>query len=167
MNPTLILRAKRLAQPLGDKSPKDGKLQLLCFRLGEEVWAIELRWIDEVYPVHALTPLPHSPAHLFGLMNVRRKVLPLFNLKALFGMPEHKLAQENKAIILSSSTSRLAILADAIDEIQSCYKQNVLPFASLSDPKRQELLLGISDKGIIVANGQQLLSTPLLQLSNQ
>jgi hypothetical protein len=58
---------------------------VIVFALGQTRYAVELRWIREVFTVGHVTPVPHAPELVAGVVNFRGAVMPLIDLEALLG----------------------------------------------------------------------------------
>jgi len=78
-------RAQVLARPPEQAAAADTLFELLEFRLAQERYAVETRYVREVYPLKDLTPLPCTPPFVLGVVNVRGHILPVLDLKKFFG----------------------------------------------------------------------------------
>ena len=105
-------RAVRLARREADAGPAAAVEELLAFRLGREVYALGTRWVREVVPLAALTPVPMTPAFVVGLLHVRGEIYSVLDIQRLFGLPERGLSNRNKAVLLGDGRMAFGILAD-------------------------------------------------------
>lgn len=80
-------RARLLAQEPEKKEAGD-TIEILEFSLAHERYGIETSFIREVYPLKEYTPLPCTPAFVFGLINVRGQVLSIIDMRKFFELPE-------------------------------------------------------------------------------
>jgi chemotaxis-related protein WspB len=55
-------------------------MQLLCFSVGPEDYAIESRQVIEVLPLVAARPIPRMPAFFRGVFTYRGQIVPLVDL---------------------------------------------------------------------------------------
>jgi len=63
----LRARARALARPRERTPVAEASLELLEFRLAQECYALETRYVREVYPLKDLTPLPCTPPFVLEL----------------------------------------------------------------------------------------------------
>lgn len=56
------------------------------FRLAGDLYALEVSHLQEVLEVGRLTPIPLAPPALLGMVNLRGRILPLFDLKGVLGL---------------------------------------------------------------------------------
>ena len=60
--------------------------QVLEFALGEETYCVSIDYVTEIVDVGDLTPVPNSPAHVEGVMDLRGRTTSIVNPKELFGI---------------------------------------------------------------------------------
>ncbi len=150
-------RAADLARPVVDRETISEKtLELLVFKLSAEQYALETQYVKEVYPLRDFTPLPCTPPYLYGLVNLRRKILAIVDLKFFFSLTSEP-EVEQKLIILSDSQKEFAILSDGIIGIQRLSMDNIEPSLPTLTGIRQDFLKGITRDGIVILDGQKLL----------
>lgn len=150
-------RADKLAQKALASKKEGNFLEAVLFRLAKEIYAIDSALILEVYPVKEIAPLPCVPPFIVGLLNVRRKIYSVTDLRILFGMP----VEDNdsmKAILLRKNNIEFAILAEAVLGVRSIYPSELQPPLSTLSGVHQDFLKGILTDGTIVLNGEQILS---------
>lgn len=56
---------------------------VIVFALGQARYAVELRWVREVFTAGHVTPVPRAPDALAGVVNYRGAVMPLIDLDAV------------------------------------------------------------------------------------
>lgn len=166
MNSILQNRAEKLARSRKKTDEKKNDKELLIFSLNEEKWGMELSWIEEVYQIKEPTALPLAPTSLYGLINVRRRVIPIFNIKAFFDFPSHVYSQKNRAIILSNGKTRFGILADEILGIKAISEKNIQPLPAGLTDVREEFLSGVTTDGIAIIDVKRLEASPRLQVKS-
>jgi purine-binding chemotaxis protein CheW len=102
-------RAKRLSQEIESKGTGEEYFEVLEFLLAHETYAIETPFIREVYPMTELTPLPCTPAFVFGLINVRGQILTVMDMKKFFDLPEKGITNLNKVIVVRKDAMELGL----------------------------------------------------------
>src|SRR4029077_20843283 len=99
----LRTRARALARPPVQRPAAHTWLEVLEFRLAQESYAIETRYVREVYPLKDLTPLPCTPPFVLGIVNVRGRILPVIDLKKFFDLPERGLNGLLRIIVIEGN----------------------------------------------------------------
>lgn len=150
-------RAEKLARVSHVEEPSE-RIKVLVFQLENERYAIEMIYVKEVFPLKDYTPIPCVPPFIFGLANIRRKILSIFDLKAFFELT-HK-NKGTKLIIVEENEMELALLADEIYEIQLIKLKDIHPLPSLFlSTVKQDFLQGIAPNNVIIIDGKKLLSS--------
>ena len=154
---TLKARARLLADEPPQADPTQEILEIVEFRLANEIYGIESAFVREVFPLKDFTPLPGVPPFVLGIANIRGQILSIIDLKKFFGLPQTGLGQLNKLIILRDENMEFAILADdildthsiAIGEIQN-------PPSTISGPGA-DYLRGVIARGTILLDAGKIL----------
>ncbi|MBF0479440.1 MAG: chemotaxis protein CheW [Candidatus Omnitrophica bacterium] len=88
--------------------------QFVCFKLAAEEYAIDISYIQEVIRVVTITQVPQMPEFCWGVINVRGNVLPVFDLRRLFHLPEKKFDAQSKFLIASIGNFIASFIVDEI-----------------------------------------------------
>lgn len=151
-------RARRLAAV-----PEQGKaaieqLEIVEFVLAYERYAVESRYVTEVYPLESLTPLPCTPAFVRGIVNVRGEILAVVDLKKFFDLPEKGLTDLNKVIVLEHDSMRFGILADAIVDVRNIPVAGIQATLPTLTDIRQDYLKGVTPERTVILDAIKLLT---------
>lgn len=153
----LKARAQALAQqPSGEDMTE--RIEVVEFMLAYETYAIESRFVREVYPLENLTPLPGTPAFVLGIVNVRGEILSVIDLKKFFDLPEKGLTDLNKLIVLDSGSMRFGILADVIVGVRLIPLADIQPSLPTLTGIREDYLRGITAERIVVLDAEKLIA---------
>lgn len=92
--------------------------EYLLFRLGDEMFAIEVVSVREIVDFKTLTRVPEAPAYMNGLLNLRGRVVPVVNLRIKFGMPAVERTIDSRVVIVEVEHDGeqvvLGMLVDAV-----------------------------------------------------
>jgi chemotaxis signal transduction protein len=58
---------------------------VIVFALGQARYAVELRWVREVFTLGPVTPVAHAPEAVAGVVNYRGAIMPILDLGVLLG----------------------------------------------------------------------------------
>lgn len=151
-------RAEKLAKPIERTEQISEFDEVLVFNLGEEKYAIETKYVTEVYPHKNYTILPCAPAFVFGLANVRRKILLIIDLKVLFSIP-NEVGSQKKLVILRYDHKSFAILSDGFTSIRKIPKEGLQASLPTLTGIREDFLKGLLVDGTVILDGQRLLNS--------
>ena len=65
---------------------KEEKLQLIVFQLGDNTYALELKYLKKVVKTPVINKMPNLPSHIIGAVSVRNIIMPLFDLELKYKM---------------------------------------------------------------------------------
>ena len=62
--------------------------QYITFKLGDELFAINVGQVREVLDLSLITRVPTAPPYMRGVVNVRGNAIPVVDLRLKFGLPQ-------------------------------------------------------------------------------
>ena len=77
-------RAARIREK-PSSSDEDSVLWVAEFPVGEETFAIPLAALRAAVPLKSVTPVPHSPPHVIGILRFQGQILTALSLASLLG----------------------------------------------------------------------------------
>jgi purine-binding chemotaxis protein CheW len=160
----LRARAQLLAKELPMAAARDTEIDVVEFRVAYELHALEVKWVNEVWPLTEITSLPGTPPFVKGIIQVRGRILTVLDPKELFQLPGRGLPDFNRVILLSDGRTEFGLLVDCVlgtRHIKRSSMQATMP--SLSGFRR-EYLLGITPEPVVVLDAQKILQATGLQV---
>jgi purine-binding chemotaxis protein CheW len=109
-------RADALARVPEPEASRDAH-EAVVFRLGDERYAFSSEQVLEVRALPVLTRLPSAPAFVAGLVNVRGRIVPVVDLRPLFGLAAPAGAARS-IVLVSSGRGSIGVLATDQPEVR-------------------------------------------------
>lgn len=163
----LKARAQALAREPGKVEAADERLEVVEFLLAHERYAVESRYVREVYPLENLTPLPCTPAFVLGVVNLRGEIVSVIDIKKFFELPEKGLTDLNKVIVLQSETMRFGILADAVLGVRRMPVAELQPSLPTLTGIREKYLRGVTPDLTVLLDAHKLLADETIVVQEQ
>lgn len=160
-------RAQTLAREAVPAEAADAGIEVIEFLLAHEWYAVESKYVREVYPLEELTPLPCTPSFVLGIVNLRGEILSVIDIKKFFGLPEKGLTNLNKVIMLESEDMAFGILADAINGVRRIPRASIQPSLPTLTGIREDYLLGVTAERVVILDAEKLLTDEKLIVSEQ
>ena len=91
--------------------------QLVTFYLAGEEFGLPISKVKEIVSVPAITRLPKAPDYIEGIANLRGNILPLVNLRLLFGLPFEERTDDTRAVVVEINGRALGIIVDRVLEV--------------------------------------------------
>lgn len=95
-------RALKLAKKR-DTGRQDGEtLEVIEFTLAHEHYAVEMSYIREVYALKDLTPVPCTPSHILGIINLRGQVISVTDVREYFDLPKREISDQFRVLVVKN-----------------------------------------------------------------
>ena len=125
--------------------------QLVVFRVGQTHYGFDIDSVNEILPVLPITPAPGSPPGVLGLADVRKKVVPVFDLHWKFDVPATE-SSDARLVLVQGESGPVAMLVDAVEEVLTVSREQ---FQQVSTPGNTGGLSYLS--GVLRHNAQLVL----------
>jgi purine-binding chemotaxis protein CheW len=99
--------------------------QYLTFALGEEEYGVEILKVQEIKGYTAITPIPNTPPHIRGVMNLRGTIVPVVDLRTKLGMQETEYSQFTVIIVVTVGTKVMGLIVDAVSDVLNIPKSDI------------------------------------------
>ncbi len=100
--------------------------QYVVFTLDEQRYALHLSAVERVVRVVEITPLLEVPEIVLGVVNVQGQIIPVFNIRKLFHLPEREINLGDQFIIANTSSRTVALLVDAVSSVVEPSEQEII-----------------------------------------
>lgn len=121
-----------------------GEIELLSFRIGEQEYSVDIMSVREIRGWTKATPLPHSPTHVRGVINLRGAVLPVVDLAVRLGMPAVSGESRNVIIVVQVHGQTVGLLVDAVSDILAMPTSELQPPPTVSGDGAPSFVEGIT-----------------------
>jgi purine-binding chemotaxis protein CheW len=92
------------------------KIELISFEIADQEFCIDIRAVREIRGWTAAVRMPHTPAYMLGVINLRGLVMPVLDLRARLGLGE-TIANTRHVIVVVQDGARVAgLLVDSVQE---------------------------------------------------
>ena len=120
------------------------EIELLAFRLGEQEYCVDIMSVREIRGWTRATPLPFSPDHVKGVINLRGTVLPVIDLAVRLGMPPVEGDERNVIIVVAVNGHTAGLLVDAVSDILSIARDELQPPPDLTADKESNCISALT-----------------------
>jgi len=120
------------AEVQSEEEDSSDELQLVSFNVEGQEYAIAIEDVQEIVQVpEALIHVPHSESHVLGVMTLRNRLLPLVQLRRIFGLPDSDLDEKSRIVVLTLNSVSVGVVVDAVSEVLRVSKSGVDPLPAL------------------------------------
>ena len=123
----------------------------ITFRLGDELFAIDVSQVREVLDLTPITRVPTAPAYVRGVVNVRGTAIPVVDLRMKFGLPAQKDTVHTRIVVLEveldGEKTVVGGLADSVHDVIELEPQQIDEAPRIAMRWRTELIKGMGKQG--------------------
>ena len=140
-------------QILGDKDQVsavvDNQGKYLTFSLEEEEYGIAIVKVKEITQMMSITPVPHTPHFVIGVVNLRGKVIPVIDLRIRFNMNETNYTDRTCIIVVEIETEdeiiQVGNVVDSVTEVLNVTEENIEETPTFGTHVDTEYILGLAN----------------------
>ena len=136
-------------------------LQLVTFCIGEEEFGVDILIVSEIIRLVQITPVPHAPHFIKGVINLRGRVLPVVGLRMRFGMTDIEMTEKTRIIVMMWEHQLVGFLVDSVSEVLRIPSSTVEPAPPVVAGIGAEYIEGVGKMGerlLILLNMQSLMA---------
>jgi chemotaxis signal transduction protein len=98
------------------KAGADGT-QLVTFLLKDEEFGFDIMSVQEIIRLPKMSKLPHTPEYVEGISSLRGAVLPIFDIRARFGMKREEHTDRSRVLVIDIEGKRTGLLVDSVRQV--------------------------------------------------
>lgn len=117
--------------------------QFITFSIGDEEFGVDIVTVQEIKGWTATTNLPSSPSYMLGVLNLRGIIVPIYDLRARFGLGDTNPSKNHVIVIVMVSDRIIGILVDAVSDILSVSASKIRPVPEMGGNIDQRFLSGL------------------------
>lgn len=101
--------------------------QLVSFKVAGEEFAVDIMQVQEIVRLAKVTKVPHAPAFVEGVVNLRGNVLPVIDLRKRVHLPEKAHNDSTRVVVVDQDGRKTGIIVDSVSEVMAVKKQAIEP----------------------------------------
>jgi purine-binding chemotaxis protein CheW len=150
------------AQAAVREADGDDFVQLVTFNLGAELFALEILKVQEIIRVFPITPVPHCPEFVDGVITLRGKIVPVVDLRARFGMERARHDAATRIVVAGMGPVLLGLVVDRVHEVTRLMRADLEPAGAVgSAPNDYVMGVGKLDGRLVTLVDVAAVGTPI------
>lgn len=117
---------------LKDQAASGDVLQLVSFKLGSEVFGVNILQVREINRMLEITKMPGSPDFVEGVINLRGRVIPVISLRKRLNLEDKVHDEDSRIIVVETDNKILGFIVDSVSEVFRVPVSNIEPPPSLT-----------------------------------
>lgn len=135
------------------------ELKPVIFNLSGEKFGVDISVVRSIENEIQIFPAPNAPGYIRGIIHLRGEVVPVYNLKAKFNMPDDYDGEKN-LIVVTAGNFPIALEVDGVENIKEIQKDQVFEAPNIVKTSESEFLqnvINIDDKLVMIIDPMKLL----------
>lgn len=141
------------------------------FRLGGELFAVNIGQVAKILELTEITEVPNSPEYFKGIINVFGDIIPVFDGRLKFGFQKTEKTREACILILvfefEEQTYSSGIVVDSVEKVLVFEPDQIKPARNTDNRFSAEFINGIAslnDEFVVVLNVEKIFSEEEIKL---
>jgi purine-binding chemotaxis protein CheW len=145
-------RAQHYAAPAKDQDDVlEDVRTVLVFNLGSENYGIDVRYVFGIRALDTVAHVPGTPPFYPGVINVRGRILSVFDLRSFFQIPHAaEDGTSGEVVIVHANKLEMAVLARQVIGVES------IPVSTIKPIDHMPYTVGLTSEKIILLDMAQL-----------
>jgi len=148
--------------------------QYLTFRLGEEVFAVDVFHVREILEFTTVTKVPRTPDYMRGVINLRGGVVPVLDMRLKFGLSKTEKTVDTCIIVVEvffeDESTVIGALVDSVQEVLELEPDQIEPAPRIGTQLKTEFIKGMGkrdDRFIILLDIDKIFSSEELIMAQE
>ncbi len=139
-----LIASEHALKLVGSPGQRSELLQLVTFGLGNENYAVNILKVQEINRTKEITRVPNAPSYVEGVINLRGRVMPIINLRKIFGLPEKENDSQTRIMIMDIQGITIGLVVDSVSEVLRIPASIVEPTPTMASDVNTEFITGIA-----------------------
>ena len=87
------------------------------FSLGGEIFGVDALQVQEIVRFQKMTPVPHSPDYILGLINLRGQIVTALDLRRRLSGEHIEISEDSMNFILNTPAGVCSIIVDDVGDV--------------------------------------------------
>lgn len=122
-------------------------IQWVTFRLGDELYGINVMQVQEVLRMPDIVPVPGAQDYVIGIINLRGNVVTVIDLRNRFGLPPRDSEDSTRIIIIEADDQVIGIMVDSVAEVVELRSSEIEMAPSVGNEESARYIQGVCSRG--------------------
>jgi purine-binding chemotaxis protein CheW len=101
--------------------------QFVSFQIADQEYAFRIEQIQEIVILDRVTKTPQVPDYCDGVSNLRGSIIPIINLRTLFGLEPKAADAETRTIVVKVSERTMGCTVDTVSQVIRIPEDSIQP----------------------------------------
>jgi purine-binding chemotaxis protein CheW len=134
--------------------------QFLAFQLGAETYGVPLLEVQEIRTYSKATPIPNTPPHVLGVINLRGAIIAVIDLRTRLGLPPIEDSDQTIFVVVTVRGKTYGLRADSVSDVIDVENSAIQEPPRLTEERSQRFLSGLAqvdDRVVVLLNLEEVI----------
>ena len=144
--------------------------QFVGFRLADQEYAFQIEKIQEIVILDSVTRAPQVADYVEGVSNLRGTIIPIINLRKLFGIEPKSVDEETRTIVVNVGERIMGCTVDSVTQVMRIPANSIQPAPELVTGEGNAYIAGfakLDERLLVLLDIDELLEPDKLDEVNQ
>jgi purine-binding chemotaxis protein CheW len=141
--------------------------QIVCFKIGNEEYGIDILKVQEIQKMPQITLLPKAADFILGVIDLRGKILPIIDMSRRFGIEGDNTTEKARAIIVNIKDKKVGLAIDSVSHVIKVDSTDIEPPPPIVKGISGKYIIGIAkvnDDFIVILDIDRIFATSELKV---
>lgn len=137
-------------------------LQIVCFKIGNEDYGIEILKVQEILRMPNITMLPKAAGFIMGVIDLRGQVIPIVDLSKKFLLNSSINSECTRVIVVNIKGREIGLAIDSVSHVVKIELNDIEPPPPIVKGISGRYIVGIakvSDEFVVILDIEQIFSS--------
>ena len=142
------------------------ELEIATFYIGDILMGVDIQKVQEINRHVDMTPVPHAPACVRGVINLRGDVVTVLDLRTVLELEPAEINETSRNMIAKAGDEQIGLLVDRIADVVKLTRDEIEPPpANVSgiDGRFFDGVYKMKSELLIILNAEEMLSADRTQ----
>lgn len=144
--------------------------QFVGFVLSDQEYAFRIEQIQEIVILDSITRMPQVADYVDGVSNLRGTIIPVINLRKLFGISAKPSDEETRTIVVNVGERTMGCTVDSVSQVIRISSESVRPAPEIVTNEGAAYIAGfakLDDRLLVLLDIDELLDPKKLEHVSQ
>jgi purine-binding chemotaxis protein CheW len=126
-----------------EKTESSSTRELIAFRIDGREFCVDIMQVRDIRGWTPATPLPHSPAYVRGVINLRGAVLPVIDMATRLGCKPTEPSVRHVIMVTQVENQIIGLLVDAVSDILTVTEDDIQPTPDVASELAKTFVRGV------------------------
>ena len=117
--------------------------QYVVFKINEEEYGVEITTVEEILKYQEITKVPQADEFVLGVINLRGKVIPVYNLKKKFYQEDLIITDDTRIVVINYNGVGIGLIVDSVSEVLKISEDHIDLTETIFSAKSNKAIIGI------------------------